>query len=111
METASGMLRINEYGSTVPVTSITPAEALVLKNGFEVVSKGETLCDMTMQGDKEVDSRELLQYLKERYVNMKDPDGEIGLVEKLFPGSSPKLPTTFDEVFSTEYVAKHFSAA
>jgi hypothetical protein len=116
MEIANARLRLNKTGSDVPLTGLTPAEALFLhaihqgNNGG--MTFGENLennsikvtgeAKVTEQGKerKRTDNEELRR-LSAKYGHLVTKKGE-SVVKSLWPGMNVQLPQTFKELNFTD---------
>jgi hypothetical protein len=100
MQLADAWLVIpNSNGSNVPLRSITPAEAVFLnherkqhKDDNESKIIHVKLVGDVKRSDADEKARLMRQYGK------RDPKTEEILVEKLFPGATPRMPQTFEDV-------------
>jgi hypothetical protein len=84
---------MGEKGSDVPVSGITPAEALVLVAMFHPNAGTNPLTELRELPDVERTPVQEKRRLIEKYGKKK--------VDALMPGAVPQLPTSFDEAFST----------
>jgi hypothetical protein len=85
---ASGRLKMSPE-TDVPISRITPAEAVVLENIHRRGAGGQAVYDLVGVAIVDIaDSDEKLR-LALKY------KGDI--VEKLFPGNNPRLPASFEE--------------
>lgn len=91
METATGRVILDKQGSDVPVSRITPAEVLVLRSihmnsvGKDPVTNLKVDKEQVKRSGAQEKARLLGKYAKD-------------VIEKMFPGVSPSLPTSFDEL-------------
>lgn len=101
MELANGRLRLNKLGSDVPVTNITPAEALVLhivhqgNNGGSTF--GEDFDKITVVSDVKRSDNDEVRRLSAKYAQCVNKKGDK-IVKLIWPGVSPKLPQKFAEL-------------
>lgn len=96
MQTATGLLRTDKFGSSVYVENITPAEAAILRSGHTTAANGEPWLELAYSGDIKVSPSELMADLKRKYLDLRN--GSDNVVDKLYPGMNPSLPETFDRV-------------
>jgi hypothetical protein len=78
---------LGDIRNTTPRANVTPAEAMVLREIHG--PQGVIRIDDTVED--EVDTHELLEYLKTRYVK------NLKIVNGLFQGIRPSLPSTFSD--------------
>lgn len=87
MKTVSAQLKISKLGSTVTLTGVTPAEALLLTAEHQGNAGGEPLTLSEEVVDVNRADYEEVERLKQKY--------HIKKVEALFPGADPRLPEDF----------------
>ena len=105
MKQADIQLRVDKFGSTVPLTGVTPAEVLYLvadnhRNAgtdpiVELKEKGEA---MTYTGEEDKTGKPVLRPRSPSEeiarLRMKYPEKTLS---KLFGGFNPRMPETFEE--------------
>ncbi|MEI6482971.1 MAG: hypothetical protein WCO62_06105 [Betaproteobacteria bacterium] len=101
MELANGRLRLNKLGSDVPVSNITPAEALILHIVHQGNNGGSTFGEdfekiTVVSNDKRSDNDEVRR-LSAKYAQCVNKKGDK-LVKLIWPGIAPKLPQKFAEL-------------
>lgn len=100
MQIANGWLKLNKFGSTVPLRGITPAEAAILQKGHEVNAGGVAVLDVVVYGNVNRKDSVELDRLRHKYKDLGTKDGTktITVFSQLFSGLSAKAPQTFDDV-------------
>lgn len=96
MQHASCFVQLSgDLGTMIAKSPVTPAEVILIRaiHGDESVSKIELLDGGT--NDKSSHAQEL-QRLRDHYTAMTE-DGK-SVIDKVFPGHAPQLPTTFREI-------------
>ena len=88
MRTASCRCKI-DVGHCVPLTNVTPAEALLLSAEFQKNAKGKPLYDV-------VEGASVTRTVGEEVARLTNKYGPFK-VKALFSGAIPTLPSTFDE--------------
>lgn len=98
MQVGNIWLRLNNFGSSIPLMDVTPAEVAILNEDHGMNANAKDCCfDLSdVREEKRSDEAEINR-LREKYCNARDKKG-VGLAEKLYPGKTPKLPQTFEEV-------------
>lgn len=104
METVTATVRTSLV-QAIPVTFITPAEAEVLRVMHQSGAQGEVLSDITPSNPEAPEAKAALKRtsvqerdrLRWKY-NCKDRKTGAHIVDSLWPGANPKLPTTFAEI-------------
>lgn len=89
MQQANGWLKLNQFGSNVPLTAITPAEAVVLQKAHERNAGGPPLQNLVVVVDLPITVSVELSRLRQKY--------GVKFVDFLYPGNLPTLPQTFKE--------------
>lgn len=98
MQIGNCWLKIDAFGSCIPLTDVSPAEVAILNENHEVNSKTNQACfDLTNVHEEKRDNEAEINRLREKYVNAKNKKGE-SLAVTLYPGKNPVLPQKFEEV-------------
>lgn len=125
MEVANARMRLNKVGSDVPITDMTPAEAMLLhilhgpSNGG--LSFGEEFEKITVTGTAKVkDDKgvlrdrtdvEELKRLRAKYGGARDKTNK-SIIDSIWPNKlQPNLPKTFKEIKWTEVADAGFETA
>lgn len=98
MQIGNCWLKLDGFGSSVPLTDVSPAEVAILNENHEVNSKTNQACfDLTNVREEPRNDEAEIGRLRVKYVNAKNKKGE-SLAVTLYPGKSPRLPQKFEEV-------------
>lgn len=97
MQIANCSCAIDGFKSDVQKLNTTPAEVLILREMFTAAANGDPVLDLSIKGEVTRTEMEEKQRLMELYGGARMSDG-TSLVEKIFPGASPKMPLKFAEV-------------
>ena len=98
MQIGNVWLRIDGFGSSIPLTDVSPAEVAILNENHEVNAKTDAACfDLTNVHEEKRDNQAEIGRLREKYINAKNKKGE-SLAVTLYPGKNPVLPQKFEEV-------------
>lgn len=89
MKIANARLKMDTFGSDVPVTGITPAEALVLGMDHMPHSNDYPLSGIEETGEVARSPLDEIKRLRARYGKAR--------IKQLFPGAIPQVPETFEE--------------
>lgn len=83
-----------DLGTQIAKAPVTPAEVILLRaiHGPDSVSKVELLGG----GNDKTPHAEEMARLREHYTAMTEDGGPV--IDKVFPGHAPQLPTTFAEI-------------
>lgn len=100
MEVGNFRLKLDKF-SDVPIRRATPAELMVLRRAHEINVGGDPISDVEVCRDIEQSDRDEKSRLLRKYPRLKvrppGADKDVGVVELLFPGESPRLPQSFQE--------------
>ena len=100
MEIGQCRLKLNKLGSDVPMT-VTPAEVLVLREGFQANAGGDPIFDLKLVGTVERSAAGEVARLKSKYADLHikgDAGQKVTVVDKVFAGHAPNVPQKFSEV-------------
>ncbi len=100
MEVAKARLKINNLGSDIPLSGVTPAEVQILNVAHEEGANGVAVSDIEIVGSSGLTDAQELDRLKRKYPNLriKKDNKNVSVVEHLYPGLGNKLPATFVEI-------------
>lgn len=95
MQRANCFVRLSgDLGTNIPKYGITPPEAAVLRriHGPDAISEIRLI-----GGNDKTPHADIMDQLRRQYT-ARNKDSNIPLLVELFPGVSPRLPTTFEEL-------------
>jgi len=96
MQHASCFVRLSgDLGTDIARAPVTPAEVVLLRaiHGPEAVSRVELIPGSSNDKTPHADE---LERLRMHYTAMTEDGAKV--IDKVFPGHAPQLPTTFDEI-------------
>lgn len=82
-------LKLNQLGTSVPLTKVTPAEVMFLASEHAAESGGNPVKDLEIVGEVKRSDSDELNRLREKYNNTK--------LAKMFAGAIPQLPKSFKQ--------------
>lgn len=98
MQIGNVWLKLDAFGTNVPLNDVSPAEVAILNENHEANAKTNQAChDLTNVHEEKRENEAEIVRLREKYVNAKNKKGE-SLAVTLYPGKNPTLPQTFKEV-------------
>lgn len=100
MQIANCRMKLNSLGSDILKVNVTPAEILILNEGFEKAVNGMAVKEVEVLGTVDRSDETELARLRRRYANLRPGGAREGqnVVNKLFPGVNAVLPQTFAKI-------------
>jgi hypothetical protein len=111
MEVGNCRLKINKLGSDVPKNTVTPAEVQVLRKAFFESANGDPITEIEVFGTTKRSDANEVQRLRTRYGSLKPGKDAKAYVETMYPGETPRLPQTFEELGGLKIVRGQRAAA